>query len=230
MRFEPLKGALCAVVVRSPHAHARFRIADIAVARGGLPGVRLVLTAPGIAELGGLPRVAIPEGVKVDGPPYPVLARDGSSRISGTRFCIPGQDSRDTGWDRGYRWYCSQFSNFWWYRTVGPVGPPWKIADPRGQPWAHWSHLSVPPVRANSCGVPPVPSVPPKETVQRNEDGIANHDGSLSRMSAGIGRRGLKGRPRCGLDNTTISGHSRNYAHREHHGRITVARDFSRRG
>jgi hypothetical protein len=37
------------------------------------------------------------------------------------------QDSRDTGWDR---WYCSQFSNFWWYRTVGPVGPPWKIADP----------------------------------------------------------------------------------------------------
>ena len=76
MRFEPLKGALCAVVVRSPHAHAPFRIADIAVARGGLPGVRLVLTAPGIAELGGLPRVAIPEGVKVDAPPYPVLARD----------------------------------------------------------------------------------------------------------------------------------------------------------
>ena len=76
MRFEPLKGALCAVVVRSPHAHARFRIADIAVARGGLPGVRLVLTAPGIAELGGLPCVAIPEGVKVDAPPYPVLARD----------------------------------------------------------------------------------------------------------------------------------------------------------
>jgi hypothetical protein len=47
-------------------------------------------------------------------------------------------------------------ANFWWYRTVGPVGPPWKIADPRGQPWAHWSHLSVPPVRANSCGVPKI--------------------------------------------------------------------------
>ena len=54
-------------------------------------------------------------------------------------------------------------ANFWWYRTVGPVGPPWKIADPRGQPWAHWSHLSVPPVRANSCGVPPVPPSPPKK-------------------------------------------------------------------
>jgi aerobic carbon-monoxide dehydrogenase large subunit len=68
-------GALHAVVVRSPHAHARFRITDIAVARG-LPGVHLVLTAPDIAELGGLPCVAIPEGVKVDAPPYPVLARD----------------------------------------------------------------------------------------------------------------------------------------------------------
>jgi len=159
-------------------------------------------------------------------------SRRRSSRISGTRFCIPRQDSRDTGWDRGYRWYCSQFSNFWWYRTVGPVGPPWKIADPRGQPWAHWSHLSVPPVRANSCGVPPVPPVPCEETVRRDEDGIGNHDGSLSRMSSGIGRRGLKGRPRCGLDNTTISGHSRNYAHCEHqdHGRITVASYFSRRG
>ena len=118
-----------------------------------------------------------------------------SSRISGTRFCIPRQDSRDTGWDRGYRWYCSQFSNFWWYRTVGPVGPPWKIADPRGQPWAHWSHLSVPPVRANSCGVPSVPPVPPQETVQRNEDGIANHDGSLSR-GALARERGCRPRPR----------------------------------
>jgi carbon-monoxide dehydrogenase large subunit len=68
-------GALHAVVLRSPHAHARFAVTDIAVARG-LPGVRLVLTAPDIAALGGLPCVAIPEGVTVDAPPYPVLARD----------------------------------------------------------------------------------------------------------------------------------------------------------
>jgi aerobic carbon-monoxide dehydrogenase large subunit len=68
-------GALHAVVLRSPHAHARFAITDIAVAHG-LPGVHLVLTAPDIAALGGLPCVAIPEGVKVDAPPYPVLARD----------------------------------------------------------------------------------------------------------------------------------------------------------
>ena len=68
-------GALHAAVVRSPHAHARFRITDSAVARG-LPGVHLILTAPDIAALGGLPCVGIPEGVKVDAPPYPVLARD----------------------------------------------------------------------------------------------------------------------------------------------------------
>ena len=138
-----------------------------------------------------------------------------SSRISGTRFCIPRQDSRDTGWDRGYRWYCSQFSNFWWYRTVGPVGPPWRIADPGGQPWAHWSHLSVPPVRANSCGVPPVPPVPPEETVRRNEDGIWNHDGSLSRgRLQGTGRRprprGLIPLPPC-----LLLAKSR-FAHRRH--------------
>ena len=38
----------------------------------------------------------------------------------------------------------------------------------------------------------------------------------------------MKGTPRSGLDNTTISGHSRNYAHCEHfsHGRSTEAGDF----
>jgi aerobic carbon-monoxide dehydrogenase large subunit len=68
-------GALHAVVLRSPHAHARFTITDTAVARG-LSGVRLVLTASDIAALGEMPCGAIPEGVTVDVPPYPVLARD----------------------------------------------------------------------------------------------------------------------------------------------------------
>ena len=36
-------GVLHAVVVRSPHAHARFRIADVATARA-MPGVALILT------------------------------------------------------------------------------------------------------------------------------------------------------------------------------------------
>src|SRR5262245_29063653 len=67
--------ALQAVVLRSPHAHARFTITDVAAARG-LPGVHLVLTASDIAALGELPCGAIPEGVTVEVPPYPVLARD----------------------------------------------------------------------------------------------------------------------------------------------------------
>ncbi len=68
-------GALHAVVLRSPHAHARFTIADAAKARG-LPGVHLVLTAADLSGLGEMPCGAIPEGVTVDVPPYPVLARD----------------------------------------------------------------------------------------------------------------------------------------------------------
>jgi aerobic carbon-monoxide dehydrogenase large subunit len=66
---------LHAVVLRSPRAHARFTITDTAAARG-LPGVHLVLTASDISTLGELPCAAIPEGVTVDVPPYPVLARD----------------------------------------------------------------------------------------------------------------------------------------------------------
>ncbi len=70
-------GTLHAVVLRSPHAHARFRIADTARARA-LPGVRLVLTAQDqeIAALGLLPCTEAPPDVTVDVPPYPVLARD----------------------------------------------------------------------------------------------------------------------------------------------------------
>jgi carbon-monoxide dehydrogenase large subunit len=68
-------GVLHAVVLRSPHAHARFRITDADAARAQR-GVHLVLTAPDVASLGGLPCVAIPEGVSVDAPPYPILAHD----------------------------------------------------------------------------------------------------------------------------------------------------------
>ena len=68
-------GTLHGVVLRSPHAHARFRIADAATARG-MRGVHLVLTAADVAELGPLPCVAVPEGVTINAPPYPILARE----------------------------------------------------------------------------------------------------------------------------------------------------------
>jgi carbon-monoxide dehydrogenase large subunit len=68
-------GALRAALLRSPHAHARFRITDLAKARA-MPGVRLVLTAADLSRLGPLPCQGIPPDVAVDAPPYRVLARD----------------------------------------------------------------------------------------------------------------------------------------------------------
>ena len=50
------KGICMRVVVRSPHAHARFKIADIDKARS-MPGVRTLLTGDDIAALGNLPCV-----------------------------------------------------------------------------------------------------------------------------------------------------------------------------
>ncbi len=67
-------GALHAVVVRSPHAHARFAI-DAAKARA-MPGVRLVLTGDDVRDLGPVPCLAGIPGVEIDIPFYPALARD----------------------------------------------------------------------------------------------------------------------------------------------------------
>ena len=72
--FAPA-GSLHAVVVRSPHAHARFRLPDIAKARA-MPGVRLVLTAEDVADLGPLPTPGTIPDLPTVVPPYPILARD----------------------------------------------------------------------------------------------------------------------------------------------------------
>jgi carbon-monoxide dehydrogenase large subunit len=69
------KGVLHAAMVRSPHAHARFAVGDLGPARA-MPGVRLVLTADDIAELGPLPTPGVIPGVDIKIPPYPILARD----------------------------------------------------------------------------------------------------------------------------------------------------------
>jgi carbon-monoxide dehydrogenase large subunit len=72
--FEP-GGVLHAVVLRSPHAHARFHVTDAATARG-MPGVRLVLTGEDVAELGNLPCTGTPPGMRIAAPPYQILARE----------------------------------------------------------------------------------------------------------------------------------------------------------
>jgi carbon-monoxide dehydrogenase large subunit len=65
---------LHAVVLRSPHAHARFHI-DATKARA-MAGVRLVLTGAEIDDLGPLPcTVELPNTV-LDVPPYAILARN----------------------------------------------------------------------------------------------------------------------------------------------------------
>jgi carbon-monoxide dehydrogenase large subunit len=68
-------GALHAVVVRSPHAHARFAIAALDPVRA-MPGVRLALAAPDIAGLGPMPCPGTIPGLDIPIPLYPVLARD----------------------------------------------------------------------------------------------------------------------------------------------------------
>src|SRR5262245_37885879 len=67
-------GCLEAVMVRSPHPHARFRI-DAATART-LPGVRLVLTGADTSTLGPLPVQAGIDGVDIWVPAHAVLAID----------------------------------------------------------------------------------------------------------------------------------------------------------
>ncbi len=66
---------LHAVVVRSSHAHARFRIGDLARVRA-MPGVRLVLAAADISELGPLPTPGVLPDVDIKVPVYPILAKD----------------------------------------------------------------------------------------------------------------------------------------------------------
>ena len=69
------EGALHAVMLRSPHAHARFSIGNLDGVRR-MPGVRLVLTAAEIAKLGPLPTPGVLPDVDIPIPPYPILVRD----------------------------------------------------------------------------------------------------------------------------------------------------------
>src|SRR3974390_2365217 len=66
---------LHAIVLRSPHAHARFTIHEIERARA-MPGVRLVLTGADVAHLGSMPVPGVLPDVPTFVPPFLVLARD----------------------------------------------------------------------------------------------------------------------------------------------------------
>ncbi len=71
-------GALRAVVARSPHAHARFRLNNIGAVRE-MPGVRLVLTGADTKELGSMPCAGVIKPSNEERmwlPHYPVLCLD----------------------------------------------------------------------------------------------------------------------------------------------------------
>ncbi len=82
--------ALHALVLRSPHAHARFTI-DATRARA-LPGVALILTAADIPDLGGLPCLFNLPDTPFTAPPYPILA-DGEVRHVGDAVAFVVADS-----------------------------------------------------------------------------------------------------------------------------------------
>jgi carbon-monoxide dehydrogenase large subunit len=71
-------GALQAVFLRSPHAHAHFTITDVSAAKS-MPGVHTVLVAADCSHLGDLPCLApLPHsnGQMMKTPPYAVMAKD----------------------------------------------------------------------------------------------------------------------------------------------------------
>ncbi len=69
------EATLHAVMLRSPHAHARFSIHELDRVRA-MPGVRLVLTAADVANLGPLPTPGVIPGPEIKIPVYPILAKD----------------------------------------------------------------------------------------------------------------------------------------------------------
>lgn len=71
------EGALRATVLRSPHAHARFKIGGLDAA-GKMPGVRLTLTGNDVESLNSLPcfgQIKPKDEPKMWVPPFPVLAK-----------------------------------------------------------------------------------------------------------------------------------------------------------
>jgi carbon-monoxide dehydrogenase large subunit len=84
------------IVVRSPHAHARFTVGDLSAARA-MPGVLLVLTHADVAQLGTIPCLGPTrnsDGSRMTLPPYPVLA-DGIARHVGDAVAFVVAETED---------------------------------------------------------------------------------------------------------------------------------------
>ena len=86
-----IEGALHGFVLRSPHAHARFRIVSTAAALSS-PGVHLVLTGADLGHLGDVPNkqhVMQPDGTIHEKREAPVLCRDTARHVGdGIAFIV----------------------------------------------------------------------------------------------------------------------------------------------
>ena len=89
--------AMHALVLRSPHAHAKFTI-NVTRARG-LPGVATILTAEDVKDLGGLPCLFNLEVNPFTGPPYAILAH-GEVRHVGDAVAFVVAETIDQARDR----------------------------------------------------------------------------------------------------------------------------------
>ena len=97
---EPADGQLVALILRSPHAHARIVAIDVAEA-AALPGVRGVFTARDLIDdgIGTLPcHVVFPEGQALFVPPRHPLAQ-GRVRFVGDGVALVVAESRSIGLD-----------------------------------------------------------------------------------------------------------------------------------
>src|SRR5262247_2554197 len=86
-----LPGQVHGVVVRSPHAHARIRVVDVAAARSA-PGVRLVLTA---ADIAGEVVRPIPSFSRT--PPFDIRGPDGAMPPEAEQFPLARETVRYVG-------------------------------------------------------------------------------------------------------------------------------------
>ncbi len=90
------QASMHALVLRSPHAHAKFTL-DASRARG-LPGVATILTGEDVSDLGGLPCLFNLEVNPFKAPPYPILAH-GEVRHVGDAVAFVVADTIDQARD-----------------------------------------------------------------------------------------------------------------------------------
>jgi carbon-monoxide dehydrogenase large subunit len=91
------EGALQAVFLRSPHAHAEFSFTDLEAARA-MPGVKAIYIAEDFAEMGDLPCLApMANSDKSTTPlkPYPVLARGAAHHAGDAVAMVVAETERE---------------------------------------------------------------------------------------------------------------------------------------